>query len=250
MEPDYQPVVPPTRQHRLLLPALAGCGGSILGVLIGGALVWYLLTPLPFAPTPTAPPSSLQPSPVVSSRSAPVVGDSVRDAPAQIARDVGPAVVTVVSQLPSQSNFFGTYQPPPARGSGVIIDPHGYVITNNHVVEGAEALYIVLADGRQKQAKLVGTDYPFSDLALVKIDGDGYPTARLGNSDGLQQGEWVVAIGSALGDFRNTVTIGVVSALGRSLETDGAVLDDLIQTDAPINHGNVVTHSWRGMSKK
>ena len=76
----------------------------------------------------------------------------------------------------------------------MIIDPRGYVITNNHVFEGAEELYVVLADGRQQRAKLVGTDYPFSDLALVKIDGDSYPAARLGNSDALQQGEWVVTI--------------------------------------------------------
>jgi 2-alkenal reductase len=96
----------------------------------------------------------------------------------------------------------------------------------------------VLAAIRQQQAQLVGTDAPFSDLALVKIDGDGYPAAQLGNSDTLQQGDWVVTIGSALGDFRNTVTIGVISALGRSLEDNGAVLDDLIQTDAAINHGN------------
>ena len=120
----------------------------------------------------------------------------------------------------------------------MIIDPRGYVVTNNHVVAGAERLYVVLADGRQQQATLVGTDAPFSDLALVKIDGDGYPAARLGDSDTLAQGEWVITIGSALGDFRNTVTIGVISALGRSLEDHGAVLDDLIQTDAAINHGN------------
>ncbi len=213
----------------------------MLGVLLGGALVLLLALRAPAlvaqlgpTPVPTAAPTPM-PTPA---RQSSVGDDSVRAAPARIARDVGPAVVTVVSQLPSQLGFFGSYQPPPARGSGVIIDPHGYVITNYHVVEGAQELFVVLADGRQKQASLVGTDNPFSDLALVKIEGDGYPTARLGDSDGLQQGDWVVTIGSALGDFRNTVTVGVVSALGRSLETDGAVLDDLIQTDAPINHGN------------
>jgi 2-alkenal reductase len=208
-------------------------------MLLGGALIWLLLVRMPamgaaLVPSPT-------PAPVPTAVSAtPISGaaDLVRDAPIRVAREVGPAVVTVVSQLPSQSGFFGSYQPPPARGSGVIIDPRGYVITNNHVVEGAQELYVVLADGRQQRAKLVGADAPFSDLALVKSDGDKYPVARLGNSDALQQGEWIVTIGSALGDFRNTVTVGVISALGRSLETDGAALDDLIQTDAPINHGN------------
>jgi 2-alkenal reductase len=210
-------------------------------VLLGGALVLLLVlrTPALVARLGPAPAPTTAPVPTTAPLPQSAAGDdAVLNAPARIARDVGPAVVTVVSQLPSQSSFFGSYQPPPARGSGVIIDPRGYVITNYHVVEGAEQLFVVLADGRQKQASLVGTDFPFSDLALVKIEGDGYPTARLGDSDTLQQGSWVVTIGSALGDFRNTVTVGVVSALGRSLQTDGAVLDDLIQTDAPINHGN------------
>jgi 2-alkenal reductase len=240
MDTESQPVEQPTHRPRLLLPALIGLLCGVGGVLVGGALVWLLLTQGPFRAGPTAPtPVGLPTSPPTSAAaSQPGTDDLVHDAPARVARDVGPAVVTVVSQLPSQSSFFGTYQPPPARGSGVIIDPRGYVITNYHVVEGAEELFVVLADGRQKQASLVGTDDPFSDLALVKIDGDNYPTARLGDSDTLQQGNWVVTIGSALGDFRNTVTVGVVSALGRSLQNDGAVLDDLIQTDAPINHGN------------
>jgi S1-C subfamily serine protease len=230
--PDTQP---PPRRPGLLLPALLGCAGSMVGVLIGGALVLLLVlrTPALLARLGPAPAPTVAPAPQSAAGD-----DAVLNAPARIARDIGPAVVTVVSQLPSQDSFFGSYQPPPARGSGVIIDARGYVITNYHVVEGAEELFVVLADGRQKQASLVGTDDPFSDLALVKIDGDNYPTARLGNSDTLQQGNWVVTIGSALGDFRNTVTVGVVSALGRSLQTNGAVLDDLIQTDAPINHGN------------
>jgi len=238
MQADMPPSLPPTRRASWLLPAASGCAGALLGLLLGGVLVALLalrapalLAPLAPTPTPAPLPTAAPPSPRNG-------GDVVRDAPARVAREVGPAVVTVVSQLPSQLGFFGSYQPPPARGSGVIIDARGYVITNNHVVEGAQALYVVLADGRQQQAQLVGTDYPFSDLALVKIDGDGYPVARLGNSDSLQQGEWVVTIGSALGDFRNSVTVGVISALGRSLQTDGAVLDDLIQTDAAINHGN------------
>ena len=213
----------------------------MIGVLLGVVLALLLALRAPalvarFGPTPVP---TAAPTPTAAPAAQGAAGDdAVLNAPARIARDVGPAVVTVVSQLPSQSGFFGSYQPPPARGSGVIIDPRGYVITNNHVVESAEQLFVVLADGRQKQASLVGTDYPFSDLALVKIEGDGFPAARLGDSDTLQQGSWVVTIGSALGDFRNTVTVGVVSALGRSLQTDGAVLDDLIQTDAPINHGN------------
>ena len=219
----------------LLASALIGLACGFAGVLVGGGLVWLLLARA--APPALVAPTTSAPLPTPAPR-LPSSGEIVRDAPARVARDVGPAVVTVVSELPSQDSFFGSYQPPPARGSGVIIDPRGYVITNNHVVAGAERLYVVLADGRQKEAQLVGADAPFSDLALIKIDGQGYPAARLGDSDALAQGEWVVTIGSALGDFRNTITIGVISALGRSLEDNGAVLDDLIQTDAAINHGN------------
>jgi S1-C subfamily serine protease len=234
MQPDHWGNNQERPRAGILAPALAGMACGLVGVLVGGALVWMLLARP--APATLAPPTPA-PLPTPAPRQA-GVGDIVRDAPARVAKDVGPAVVTVVSELPSQDSFFGSYQPPPARGSGVIIDPRGYVITNNHVVAGAERLYVVLADGRQQQATLVGTDAPFSDLALVKLDGDSYPAARLGDSDALAQGEWVVTIGSALGDFRNTVTIGVISALGRSLEDNGAVLDDLIQTDAAINHGN------------
>ena len=235
MEVEGLPGHQPARSMGWLVPALAALCGGVAGALMGGMLVWLLLSRPDLAqiavplPTPT-------PGPVVAQ--APGPPDSVRDAPARVAREVGPAVVTVISQLPSQLSFFGTYQPPPARGSGVIIDPRGYVVTNHHVIEGAQELYVVLADGRQQRAQLVGSDYPFSDLALIKIAGADYPIARLGDSDALQQGEWVITIGSALGDFRNTVTVGVISGLGRSLETEGAVLDDLIQTDAAINHGN------------
>jgi S1-C subfamily serine protease len=234
MQPDRWDNYQSRPRASFLAVGLIGLACGIMGVLAGGALVWLLLARV-------APAALATPTPVLLPTPAPRnagVDDTVRDAPARVAKDVGPAVVTVVSELPSQDSFFGSYQPPPARGSGVIIDARGYVITNNHVVAGAERLYVVLADGRQQQATLVGTDAPFSDLALIKIDGDGYPAARLGNSDTLAQGEWVVTIGSALGDFRNTVTIGVISALGRSLEDNGAVLDDLIQTDAAINHGN------------
>jgi 2-alkenal reductase len=237
MEPERSSNNPTRSGANLVVAALVGliCGAA--GVLAGGALVWLLLAR-------ASPPTALSPTPQPAATASTPIGqpnaalDSVRDAPARVAQAVGPAVVTVVSELPSQDSFFGSYQLPPARGSGVIIDPRGYIITNNHVIAGAERLYVVLANGRQEQAQLVGTDAPFSDLALVKIEGEGYPAARLGDSDALEQGDWVVTIGSALGDFRNTVTIGVISALGRSLEDNGIVLDDLIQTDAAINHGN------------
>jgi len=120
----------------------------------------------------------------------------------------------------------------------VIIMSDGHILTNNHVVEDAQSLTVVLADGEQRPAKLVGTD-KFADIAIIKIDGTIPASAPLGNSDKLLAGETVIAIGSPLGDFKNTVTVGVISATGRSLDSgDGYQLMDMIQTDAAINHGN------------
>ncbi len=132
-------------------------------------------------------------------------------------------------------------QPVPTRGvgTGAIIDEKGYIVTNNHVVEGAESIEITLSDGRVFQATQVRRD-PATDLAVVRIKAEGLPTVTLGDSSRLRVGEWVVAIGNALAlEGGPTVTVGVVSYLGRSIqEPNGAVLYDLIQTDAAINPGN------------
>ncbi len=154
---------------------------------------------------------------------------------------VGPAVVTVINTMPHEQvfGFFGlTDQQPKASGSGVIISPQGYIVTNDHVVEGYETLEVVFADGKKVPGTLVGAD-SVSDLAVIKVRGDVPAVAELGNSDTLQVGEAVIAIGSPLGDFNNTVTSGVVSALGRTLDLQsGSDYEQMIQTDAAINHGN------------
>jgi serine protease Do len=122
-------------------------------------------------------------------------------------------------------------------GSGVIIDSQGYVLTNNHVIANADRIKAQLSDGRSFTAKVVGTD-PKTDLALIKIEGaGGLQWARLGNSDQLQVGELVVAIGNPYG-LNETVTVGVVSAKGRDQLQGGPVYEDFIQTDATINPGN------------
>jgi 2-alkenal reductase len=152
-------------------------------------------------------------------------------------------VVTVINKLQVQSQgnsngspfIPGATNPPEALGSGVIVDNLGYIVTNNHVVENQQSLEVIFADGTRATARLIGTD-SFSDLAVIKVDGKVPAVAQLGNSDDLEPGQPVVAIGSALGDFRNTVTAGVVSALHRDI--DNGVGRDLIQTDAAINHGN------------
>ena len=151
---------------------------------------------------------------------------------------VSPAVVTIVGTIPGQMTFFGPTGDQTVSGSGFFISDQGYVITNNHVVEGTKDVSIVLSDGTQVQASIVGTD-PYSDIAVLKMDGKVPAVATLGNSSLLQPGESVIAIGSPLGDFKNTVTVGVVSATGRSIDTGkGYQIEGLIQTDAAINHGN------------
>jgi len=151
---------------------------------------------------------------------------------------VGPAVVTVVGTIQGQMTIFGPTGDQTVSGSGVFISDKGYILTNNHVVEGARDLTIVLSDGTEEKAKLIGTDQ-FSDIAVLKVDGAVPAVATLGNSDILKPGETVIAIGSPLGDFKNTVTVGVVSATGRSIDTgQGYQIENLIQTDAAINQGN------------
>jgi S1-C subfamily serine protease len=151
---------------------------------------------------------------------------------------VKPAVVTVINTLPPQRGFFGQILEPQASGSGVIIDQEGYVVTNNHVVENSRSLEVILADDTKAAATLVGADV-FSDLAVIRVEGEVPAVAELGDSTTLQPGEPVIAIGSPLGDFKGTVTVGVVSALDRRLELgEGLTMEGLIQTDAAINQGN------------
>jgi len=212
--------------------------GAVAGGVVGGATVMLLPSKVGLVAAPAA--GALLPQPVATTvvQSGTVQVVTEESAIVQAVQKVGPAVVTVVNTLPPQRGFLGTVSQPEARGTGVIIDPKGYVITNNHVVEGYQSLSVLLASGEKRDATLVGTD-DFSDLAVLKINGDGFGVAALGDSSALQPGQLVIAIGSALGDFRNTVTVGVVSALGRSLETDkGFNQEDLIQTDAAINRGN------------
>jgi S1-C subfamily serine protease len=151
---------------------------------------------------------------------------------------VKPAVVTVINTLPPQRGFFGQILEPQASGSGVIVDERGYVVTNNHVVENSRSLEVIFADDTKAPATLVGADV-FSDLAVIRVEGQVPAAAELGDSATLQPGEPVIAIGSPLGDFKGTVTVGVVSALDRRLDLGtGLTMEGLIQTDAAINQGN------------
>ena len=213
---------------------VAAGGAAALGAVAGGGAVYLTVRDRLNAPAVV----NASPAPEQTLRVD--VNTAVEDAVAQ----VSPAVVTVVNHLQSQSGVdifgfpVGPTEDPQASGSGVIISKDGYVITNNHVVEGAQKLKVIFRDGTSMEATLVGTD-PFADVAVIKIAGPVPGVAEFGNSDALNPGESVIAIGSPLGDYKNTVTVGVVSATGRTISTqDGYQMEDLIQTDAAINHGN------------
>lgn len=158
-----------------------------------------------------------------------------------------PAVVSIASTVMVRDQAFsdetlpfGLFKEPPARrqygqGSGVIVSPDGYIITNNHVVADAVDVEVILADRRQYKGKVVATD-PKTDVAVVKINGTNLPTVPWADSSTLAVGEFVLAIGNPLGLSR-TVTFGIVSAVGRA-DVGVADFEDFIQTDAPINPGN------------
>jgi serine protease Do len=189
---------------------------------------------------------------------APVVVDGVRTSYADIVEKTSPAVVRITSERKAQKmgqsplDMFRDMFPgmPQQRqqqqqprvergvGSGVIVSADGSVLTNFHVVNGAEKLTVQLIDNKTYEAKVVGTDQP-SDLALLKIEGESFPFLTLGNSDNVRIGDIVLAIGNPLG-IGQTVTAGIISAKGRrtGLSDGTAPFEDFLQTDAPINRGN------------
>ncbi len=244
MQTSYQPYPPqpPRRGLGFRGAVLILIAGLILGAIGGGVAGGFVAIDVIHQAAPTlvaasSPAANLVPIVSTASNSTVSAGDELVAA----VKKAGPAVVTVVNTLPQQQSydFFGFSQSTPtATGSGVIISPDGYIVTNNHVIDGYQSLQVIYADGTKVDAKLVGADQ-YADLAVIKVSGNVPGVAQLGDSDKLQIGESVIAIGSALGDFKNTVTSGVVSALNRSLDTgNGYSLEGLIQTDAAINHGN------------
>lgn len=143
--------------------------------------------------------------------------------------NVGPAVAGV--EVRSASGR------PRGTGSGVIYTPDGYLLTNSHVAQRAHAVVVALSDGRTCEATPVGDD-PATDLAVLRLNGNGFPHATFGSSAGLRVGQLVIAVGNPLG-YQTTVTAGIVSALGRTLRTaTGRLIESVIQTDAPLNPGN------------
>ena len=221
--------------YALFVVVIAG-GSALAGAVAGGAAVYKAVqnrTSLPEAVQQVIPASSTNPNQTLV-----LNNTDVETAVTQSVQKVGPAVVTVVGTIPGQNTFFGPTGDQTVSGSGFFINDQGYILTNNHVVEGTKEVSIVLSDGTEQKATIVGTDQ-YSDIAVLKTDGTVPAVASLGNSDVLDPGESVIAIGSPLGNFKNTVTVGVVSATGRSIDTgNGYQIEDLIQTDAAINNGN------------
>jgi S1-C subfamily serine protease len=213
-------------------------GAATMGALAGGTAVFLAAHNELQAMAAAAPATVVVPATVAASTAAPTraVAEQAAVTPAdqstaveQAVAKVGPAVVTVINDLGGGQQ---------ASGSGVIISSDGYIITNNHVIDQNQSLQVIFADGSKTQAQLIGAD-PYADIAVLRVSGKVPAYASFGNSDALQSGETVIAIGSPLGDFHNTVTVGVVSATGRSIDTaNNYQMQDLIQTDAAINNGN------------
>ena len=204
------------------------------------------LQPSPPAPASTATPATISSGPV---------GPSTNSF-ADVVDRVAPAVVTIHSarrvRAPRQHpffddprfrEFFGLPRTPDTQqravrglGSGVIVTGDGYILTNHHVIDGAEEITVEMTDERTFSAKLIGSDPP-SDLAVLKIEQNNLPVLNIGDSDRARVGDVVLAIGNPLG-LEQTVTAGIISAKGRSTGLSDGSFEDFIQTDAPINQGN------------
>ena len=207
----------------------------VVSLLLGGIGLYFgysaynkVLTPITFLNSGT------------DGNSANFVEGSIAD----IANKVSESVVSIVSSTKAR-DFFGQSYSSSAAGTGIIVSEDGYILTNKHVISDATSVYVVLDDGTTyEEVDIVATD-PLNDVAFLKIkDASGLKAATLGDSKTLSVGQQVIAIGNALGQYQNTVTSGIISGLGRSLEaSDGTgynveTLSDMIQTDAAINSGN------------
>lgn len=223
---------PPVRQHTsglalLALIVVSAASGALGGVFAGPALLSALAPLPPEVPVVSAAPAMVRPVENVG-------GERIVD----LVREVLPGVVTVINKLPN-----GQAQ----SGSGYVIDAtRGYIVTNSHVVTNArnnnagDSFEVTFSDERKASAKLVGRD-PQTDIAVLQVPAQGLRALSLGNSDEVPVGAQVIAIGSALGELRNSVTSGIVSAKGRRAPSEGRadiLLEDLIQTDAAISPGN------------
>ena len=180
------------------------------------------------------------PAAVATPAAAPVAATPEASAPrlrSAIAR-VLPAVVTVVADHPPRRDEQGAVVQRRSVGSGVVLDDRGHVATNFHVIDGAAELGVLLSTGERRPASVVSHDAPYSDLAVLRIPPAGLRSAALGDSSLLRHGDPVAVVAGAGFAAGNSVKVGVVSGVGREWPRNGVVLEDLVQTDAPVNHGD------------
>ncbi|MFQ5575461.1 MAG: S1C family serine protease [Anaerolineae bacterium] len=230
----------------LVLCASFLIGGMVGGIIGGGLMLWAMTPPqVARAATPTSPPALTPtptptpsptgtPTPFVTATATRVVAPT--PSTEDVVEQVLPAVVTVVN-IQARYGYFQEESDRRVVGSGIVVDERGYIVTNAHVVAATQSLRVILSGGEEVPASLI-TYEPGQDLAMLKIDADGLVPAAWGNSGEVRLGQPVMAIGSALGDFPNSVTMGIVSGLDRALALDEIVVYGLIQTDAAINQGN------------
>jgi serine protease Do len=212
-----------------------------VGALLGGVFLPQYVHPVfSSQPAPAAPPVALAPPaaqtpPLLAVPSGPIAGTPEEQVIINVVKKVRPSVVNISTESQVQT-FFGVF-PQQGAGSGVIVRAEGYVLTNNHVVQGATNIKVTLVGGKTLTGKIVGTD-PLVDLAVIKVQSpESLPAAELGRSGDLQVGQLAIAIGNPFG-LGSTVTTGVVSALNRNIQLPNLIVENLIQTSAAINPGN------------
>ncbi|MEW6724163.1 MAG: trypsin-like peptidase domain-containing protein [Bacillota bacterium] len=207
---------------------------ALVSAIIGGLLVGAMFTYMPIfqgrRPYLYEPPSG-------QGVGTPTAPGSAETAAAYVSERVAPAVVGIINKSYARDLLGRTYERI-SGGTGVIFDSNGYIVTNNHVIEGASELIVLLADGQRLPAQVVGADKA-TDLAVIKVNAANLPVATFGNSDAVRVGELAVAIGNPIDivEFQRTVTAGIISGLNRKLSY-GERTFNLIQTDAAINPGN------------
>lgn len=177
-----------------------------------------------------------QPAPAAALAASPAPDESERVRSAL--RRVLPAVVTVLANLPPEQLPDGRVRQQQNVGSGIVVSAAGHVITNFHVIDGAQTITVVLDTLEERPAILLSDDSPFSDLAVLLVASQGLRVATFGDSAALSRGQPVLAIAGGLFGFEHSVSTGVVSALNRSWPRNGVILEDLVQTDAAVNHGD------------
>jgi 2-alkenal reductase len=208
--------VAPPRSWLIAFLLVALLGGGVAGAIAG-----------------TIVSDSNNDAPPVSASASPNGGDA-----ASAAAFAMPSVVTIINESGLKKDDQGREYQSVSSGTGVIVDDRGYIVTNQHVINADGKLTVVLNNGEERTASRVSDDAPFTDLAVLRIPAGGLKALPVGDSDQLQPGQPVVAIGSALYEFQNSVSTGVVSGLHRRWLRQGVYMEDLVQTDAAINHGN------------